>query len=181
MRALQYIINAVTSLYLLLLLLRLVFPYIRADYRNMLVQGIMRLTSPLVIPLRRVLPPVGRIDTATLVVALTIQCSAIAIIVTLYGLPIMAKSLALTTIIKLVVLFIHLFAFAVIIRVVLSWVAPHQINPATQIISSLSEPVLAPFRRLIPTVGGMDISPVFVIIGLMALGILIGDQRPYLV
>jgi YggT family protein len=77
------------------------------------------------------------------------------------------------------VLCIHLFAFAIIIRVVLSWIAPNQVNPASQIIDALSEPVLAPFRRLIPTVGGMDISPVFAIIGLMALGILVGDQSPY--
>jgi YggT family protein len=178
-RAIHYIIDALTSLYLLLLLLRLVFPYIRINYRNMLAQGIMRLTSPLVVPLRRILPPVGRIDTATLLLALVIQCVAVTLIVTLYGKPLEPWAIALTTIIKLVVLFIHLFAFAIIIRVVLSWIAPHQINPATQIIESISGPILAPFRRLIPSVGGMDISPVFVIIGLMALGMLIGDLAPY--
>ncbi len=179
MRAIHYIIDAISSLYLLLLLLRLVFPYIRVNYRNVLAQGIMRLTSPPVIPLRRILPPVGRVDTATLLVALIIQCLAVALIVKLYGMPIEPAWLALTTVIKLVVLFIHLFAFGIVIRVVLSWVAPHQVNPATEILNALSEPVLAPFRRLIPTVGAMDISPVFVIIGLLALGILIGDLAPY--
>jgi YggT family protein len=178
-RALHYIIDALTSLYLLLLLLRLVFPYVRVNYRNMLAQGIMRLTSPLVVPLRRILPPIGRVDTATLLVALAIQCAAVTLIVFLYGWPIIASWVALTTIIKLLVLFAHLFAFAIIIRVVLSWVAPNQVNPATQIVESLSGPVLAPFRRLIPSVGGMDISPVFAIVGLMALGILIGDFAPY--
>ena len=178
-RALHYIIDALTSLYLLLLLLRLVFPYIRVNFRNMLVQGIMRLTSPPVVPLRRILPPIGRIDTATLLVALAIQCAAVTLIVFLYGWPIIASYVALTTILKLVVLFIHLFAFAIIIRVVLSWVAPNQINPATQIIDSLAEPILAPLRRLIPNIGGLDISPVFAIVGLMALGILIGDFAPY--
>lgn len=179
MRALHYIIDALTSLYILLLLLRLVFPYIRVNYRNMLTQGIMRLTSPLVVPLRRVLPPIGRIDTATLLVALLIQCAAVVLIISLYKMPLLPLWLALTTVIKLLVLCIHLFAFAIIIRVVLSWIAPNQANPASQIIDALSEPVLAPFRRLIPTVGGMDISPVFAIIGLMALGILVGDQSPY--
>jgi len=178
-RALHYIIDALTSLYILLLLLRLVFPYIRVNYRNMLTQGIMRLTSPLVVPLRRVLPPIGRVDTATLLVALLIQCAAVTLIVFLYGMPVVPLWLAIATVIKLVVLFIHLFAFAIIIRVVLSWVAPNQVNPASQIIDALSEPVMAPFRRIIPSVGGMDISPIFVIIGLMALGILIGDLSPY--
>jgi YggT family protein len=179
LRALQYIIDALTSLYILLLLLRLVFPFIQVNYRNMVTQGIMRLTSPLVVPLRRILPPIGRIDSATLLVALVIQCAAVALIVSMYGMPIIPLWLAIATLIKLVVLFIHLFAFAIIIRVILSWVAPHQANPASQIIDALSEPVLAPFRRLIPSVGGMDISPIFVIIGLMALGIFIGDLSPY--
>lgn len=179
MRALHYIIDALTSLYILLLLLRLVFPFFRVNFRSPLAQGIMRLTSPPVMPLRRVLPPVGRVDTATLVVALAIQWAAVLLIAVLYGMPVATWAVALTAIIKLVVLFVHLFAFAVIVRVVLSWIAPHQHNPATEIVNSISEPVLRPFRRLIPSVGGMDISPVFAIIGLMALGILIGDMAPY--
>lgn len=179
MRALQYIIEALTSLYLLLLLLRLVFPFIRVNSRNPLTQGIMRLTAVPVVPLRRIIPPVGRVDTATLLVALAIQYAVVLLIVSLYGLPLIPWMLALTTLIKLVVLFIHLFAFAVLIRVILSWIAAQQYNPATEIVDSLSEPVMAPFRRLIPNVGGMDISPVFVIIGLFALGILIGDMAPY--
>lgn len=179
MRALQYIIDALTSLYLLLLLLRLVFPYVRVNFRSPLAQAIMRLTSPPVVPLRRILPPIGRVDTATLLVAIAIQCAAVTLIVFLYGVPLIPLAVALTTIVKLVVLLIHLFAFAVIIRVVLSWISPHQNNPATEIVNSISDPVLAPFRRVIPSIGGMDISPVFVIVGLMALGILIGDLAPY--
>ena len=179
MRAIQYIIDALTSLYILLLLLRLVFPYIRVNFRNALVQGIMRLTSPLVMPLRRVIPPIGRIDTATMIVAFVIQYAAVLLTVFIRGFPIVMWMVTLTVVIKLVVLFIHLFAFAIMIRVILSWVAPHQHNPATVIVESLSEPVLAPFRRVIPSVGGMDISPVFAIIGLFALGIFIGDLSPY--
>jgi YggT family protein len=178
-RALHYIIDALTSMYLLLLLLRLVFPFVRVNFRNMLAQGIMRLTSPPVVPLRRVLPPIGRVDTATLLVALLIQCIAVVVILLIYGVQLAPLAVAVTTLVKLVVLFIHLFAFAIIIRVVLSWVAPHQHNPATEVVESLSNPVLKPFRRLIPTIGGLDISPVFAIVGLMALGILIGDLSPY--
>ncbi|MCH9694641.1 MAG: YggT family protein [Gammaproteobacteria bacterium] len=179
MRALHYIIDALTSLYILLLLLRLVFPYINANFQNQLAQGIMRLTSPLVIPLRRVLPAIGRTDTATLLVAFVIQYAAVLLIVSLYGFPIHMWAVALTALLKLVVLFIHLFAFACLIRIILGWLAPGQYNPATEIIDSLTEPLLAPFRRLIPSVGGLDVSPIFVIIGLFALGIFIGDFRPY--
>lgn len=179
MRALHYIIDALTSLYILLLLLRLVFPFVRVNFRNVLAQGIMRMTTPPVVPLRRIIPPIGRVDTATLVVALAIQSAAVMLIVTLYGMPLVPWAVALATAIKLVVLFIHLFAFAIIIRVILGWVAPQQHNPATEIVGSLSEPVLAPLRRVIPSVGGMDISPIFVIIGLFALGIFIGDFNPY--
>ena len=75
-------------------------------------------------------------------------------------------TIALTAVVKLIMLSVNLFAFAVIIRVILSWVAPGMHNPATAIIATLSEPVLAPVRRIIPPMGGFDVSPILVIIGL---------------
>jgi YggT family protein len=73
---------------------------------------------------------------------------------------------------------IRLFVIAIIIGIVLSWVAPHNINPATMFIRTISEPLLRPFRRLIPPMGGIDISPVFALILLMALSILLAEMRP---
>ena len=179
MRAVHFIIDAITSLYLLVLLLRLVLPFFGANFRNPIAQGIYRITSPLVVPLRRVIPPIGKVDTATVIVAFVIQYAAVLLIVAMYGLAVSMGPLALTALIKLAVLFVQLFAYACVIRVILGWVAPGQYNPATELIHSLTEPVLTPFRRIIPPIGGLDISPVFAIIGLFAVAILVGDFRPY--
>ncbi len=182
-QALHYIIEALASLYILVLLLRIWLPWLRADFRNPLAQGILRLTSPLVVPLRRVIPSFGRLDTATVLVAFAIQYAAVFLILLLYvAFSLMSMpsigAIALTSIVKLIMLSVNLFAFAILIRVILSWVAPGMHNPATAIIATLSEPVLRPLRRVIPPMGGFDLSPMLAIIGLFALNIVIRGYSP---
>ena len=155
--AIVFVINALTSLYLLVLLLRFWLPWLQADFRNPLAQGILRLTSPLVIPVRRIVPPIGRLDTATLLVAFIIQYIAVLLMLLVIGQTAGIAPITLTAIVKLVVLSINLFVYAIFIRIILSWIAPGTYNPATAIIATLTEPVLRPFRRLVPPLGGFDI------------------------
>jgi len=167
--ALVFIVNALTSLYLLVLLLRFWLPWLRADFRNPLAQGILKLTSPVIIPLRRIVPSFGRLDTATVLVAFIVQYLAILLILLILGASASFSAISITTIVKLMLLSLNLFMFAIFVRIILSWISPGQYNPATAIITTLTEPVLRPVRRLIPPLGGFDISPIFVIIGLGAL------------
>jgi len=167
--ALVFIVNALTSLYLLLLLLRFWLPWLRADFRNPLAQGILKLTSPVIVPLRRIVPSFGRLDTATILFAFTVQYLSLLLILFLIGASASFSIIATSAIAKLVLLSLNLFMFAIFIRIILSWISPGQYNPATAIITTLTEPVLRPVRRLIPAMGGFDISPIFVIIGLGAL------------
>jgi YggT family protein len=176
--ALIFIIHAFAQLFLFVLLLRFWLPWFGADFRNPIAQAILKLTSPLVVPLRRIVPPIGRIDTATLLVAFVIQYLAILVILALGGNSEGIAPIALTSILDLAMLSIRLFVIAIIIGIVLSWIAPHNINPATMFIRTISEPLLRPFRRLIPPMGGIDISPVFALILLMALSILLAEMRP---
>ncbi len=176
--ALTFIIHAFAQLFLFVLLLRFWLPWFGADFRNPIAQAILKLTSPLVVPLRRIVPPLGRIDTATLLVAFVIQYLAILLILALGGNSASIAPIALTSVIDLVMLSIRLFVIAIIIGIVLSWIAPHNINPATIFIRTISEPLLRPFRRLIPPMGGIDITPVFALILLMALSILLAEMRP---
>ena len=81
--------------------------------------------------------------------------------------------IAVTAVVKLVVLSINLFVYAIFIRIILSWLSQGAYNPATAIITTLTEPVLRPFRRIIPPLGGLDISPVFAVILLFALTIVV--------
>jgi YggT family protein len=176
--AIVFIVNAVTSLYLLVLLLRFWMPLLGADFRNPLAQGILKLTSPVVIPLRRILPAFGRMDTATVLVAFIIQYVTILILLLIIGQRAGFVPIAITAIVKLVVLSINLFVYAIFIRIILSWLSQGAYNPATAIITTLTEPVLRPFRRIIPPLGGLDISPVFAVILLFAATIVVNGLRP---
>lgn len=176
--AIVFVVNALTSLYLLVLLLRFWLPWLRADFRNPLAQGILRLTSPLVIPLRRIVPPVGRLDTATVLVAFIIQYLTVLLLLLILGRTAGIAPIALTAIVKLVVLSINLFVYAIFIRIILSWLAQGAYNPATAIITTLTEPVLRPFRRIVPPLGGFDISPIFAIILLFAATIVVNGFKP---
>ena len=176
--ALVFIVNALTSLYLLVLLLRFWLPWLRADFRNPLAQGILKLTSPVVIPLRRIIPSFGRLDTATIVVAFVVQYAAILLIILIMGATPIITIIATTALVKLILLSLNLFMFAIFVRIILSWISPGQYNPATAIIETLTEPLLRPVRRIIPAMGGFDISPIFVIIGIGALSRLVMGFNP---
>jgi len=178
--ALTFIISTIAQLFLLIMLLRFWLPWLRADFRNPIAQGILRLTSPLVIPVRRFVPPIGRLDTATVIVAFVLQYLTVLLILTIKGGTATILPIAITAAIELVLLSLRLFTFAIFIHIILSWVAPGTYNPATAFIAMLVEPVLRPFRRIVPTVGGLDISPIFAIIGLQALSIFISTLRPIL-
>ena len=177
--ALIFIISTLAQLFLLVMLLRFWLPWLRADFRNPIAQGILRITSPLVIPVRRIIPPIGRLDTATVVIAFAIQYLTLLIILTLSAVTPTIGPVALTSLIDLVLLSLRLFTFAIFIHIILSWIAPGTHNPATAFISMLVEPVMAPFRRVIRPIGGLDISPIFAIIALQAAAIFLSTLRPF--
>lgn len=176
--AIVFIVNTITSLYLLVLLLRFWLPWLQADFRNPLAQGILRFTSPIIIPVRRIVPSFGRLDTATVLVAFVIQYFTVLLLLLIVGQTAGFAPVAVTAIVKLIVLSINLFVYAIFIRIILSWISQGNYNPATAIIATLTEPVLRPFRRIIPPMGGFDVSPIFAIILLLATTIVVNGFKP---
>ncbi len=177
-QALYFIIKTLTQLYLLVLLLRFWLPMLGADFRNPLAQGILRITSPLVVPVRRFVPSIGRLDTSTILVAYVIQFLTVLLLLTIGGYRVGTVPIMVTTLIELAVLSLNLFFFVILIKIILSWVAPHTHNYATALLTTLAEPILRPFRRIIPSIGGLDISPVFAIILLQAAVIFLQTLKP---
>ncbi|MFQ5547138.1 MAG: YggT family protein [Woeseia sp.] len=177
-QALYFIIKTLAQLYLLVLLLRFWLPMLRADFRNPLAQGILRITSPLVVPVRRLVPSIGRLDTSTILVAYVIQFLTVLVLLTLGGRIVDTVPIMVTTLIELAILSLNLFFFVILIKIILSWVAPHTYNYATALLTTLAEPVLRPFRRIIPPIGGLDISPIFAIILLQAGVIFLQTLKP---
>ena len=177
-QALYFIIKTLAQLYLLLLLLRFWLPVLRADFRNPIAQGILRITSPLVIPVRRIVPPIGRLDTATIMVAYILEFLLVLVLLEIRGLSVDTVPIAITAVLELAILSLNLFFFVILIKVILSWVAPQNYNPMTVLLHTMAEPVLRPFRRIVPAIGGFDISPIFAIVLLKAAEIVLQSYRP---
>ncbi len=176
--AIYFIVRTLTQLLLLLLLLRFWLPWLRADFRNPVAQGILRITSPLVIPIRRLLPSIGRLDTATILLTFVVQFLAIVLLLAILNRMADPFTIALVSIIELAILSLNLFFFVILIRIILSWISPNNFNPVTALLTTISEPILRPFRRLIPPVGGLDISPIFAIVLLQAVVIFLRTLKP---
>ena len=176
--AVVFIVNSLAQLYLFVMLLSLWLPWLGADFLNPIAQAILKLTSPIVVPVRRIVPPLGRLDTATVLVAFIIQYITILLVLLILGQTAGFAPIAITALVNLVLLSLKLFVFAIIIRVILSWFAPAGYNPGIALIQTMTDRILAPFRRIIPPMGGLDISPIFAIILIMALTIVVAGLKP---
>jgi YggT family protein len=176
MNALIFIVNALLQVVLIVFLLRVLLPLARADSRNQLSQSVIRLTNPLVMPLRKILPPMGKVDTASVVALVLVQVVASTTLWLLGAYPLIggAPQFVRLVLISLVVLVIHFYIFALLLFILLSWVAPGTYSPAAALLESLCEPLLRPIRRLIPPLAGIDFSALILIIALQALNIAIG-------
>lgn len=174
MDALIFVIDSVLTFLVYAFLLRVLLPLVRADFRNPLSQAILALTSWLVHPLRRVLPPVGRLDTASVVALLAVQIVATLVLFRLQaGVVPPLVPLVLAALRSLVLSVLLLYTVLIFIYALLSFVAPGARSPATALLASLCEPLLMPLRRMLPIVGGLDFSPLVAIVALQALRLLI--------
>ncbi|RON03615.1 YggT family protein [Pseudomonas brassicacearum] len=159
-----FIIKTLGSLYLLIVLLRFILQLVRANFYNPLCQFIVKATQPLLKPLRRVIPSMFGLDMSSLVLALIVQMLLIAVILALKGFLVDVLLLVPWALIAIFSLFLNILFYAMIISVILSWVAPGSHNPGAELVAQITEPVLAPFRRIVPNLGGLDISPIFAFI-----------------
>jgi YggT family protein len=174
MAALLYLVDTLLSLAQLAFLLRLLLQWARADFRNPLLRAIVQVTNPVLVPLRRLLPAVGRIDTASVVIVVAIALLRISAATLLAGLglpPILPWfELAAVQVARLV---LWCYFFAIFLYALLALIAPGTYSPAQALLGSLCEPVLRPFRRLIPPLANLDLSPLWAGILIQALLILL--------
>jgi len=168
LEAIIYIIQTLGSLYLLVVLLRFILQLVRADFYNPLSQFIVRATQPLLRPLRRFIPGFGGVDLASLVLALLLQLLLMAVVVALIGLNPLAvlPQLLVWSLLGISSLLLKVLFFALIASVILSWVAPGNHNPGALLINQIVEPMLVPLRKILPNLGGLDISPIFAFIAI---------------
>ena len=168
-----FLVQVLFGLYATLVVLRFLLQLTRADFYNPISQFIVKATRPPLNPLRRLIPGVSGIDLASLVLAwLVITIEQLAIL-GLAGAGFQPAAAALLAIPEMISLIINIFLFAILIQVIMSWVNPGGYNPAIGLIHALTGPLLAPVRRRMPDMGGLDLSPMIVMIGLVVLEMLL--------
>jgi len=167
--AVIFIIQTLGSLYLLIVLMRFILQLVRANFYNPLCQFVVKATQPLLKPLRRVIPSLFGLDMSSLVLALLLQILLFVVILMLNGYQAFTVLLLPWGLIGIFSLFLKIIFWSMIISVILSWVAPGSRSPGAELVAQITEPVLAPFRRLIPNLGGLDISPIFAFIAIQLL------------
>lgn len=173
MAALLFIVDTVLTLLVVVFLLRLLMPLVRADFRNPIGQVVLQLTNPLVMTLRRVLPPAGRLDVASIVALLLVQYAKTILLQLLASGSVAAGAVLAWGLRDLATTLLQFYFWALLIYVLLSWIAPRERHPGARLVVALCEPLLAPVRRVLPPLGAFDLSPLVVMIGLQALQILL--------
>ena len=161
------IIEAIFSFALYIVLLRFWMQWVRADFRNEIGQFIISATNPAIIPMRRLIPSIGVIDTATVLLAIAIALFKIYLLVLIAGGSITSYSFFKMLSVSIAAVLdssIYVFLAAIFIGIIASWLNPNSYHPILSIVRSISEPLLAPARRLIPSMGGIDFSPMLVIL-----------------
>ena len=162
-----FLIQVLFGLYLFFLILRFVLQASRADFYNPVCQAIIRITDPVVKPLRTFIPSWRAIDFATLVASLVLQLVMISLITLMLGGPIFHSIFLAWSFVGLLSTLIDIYFFALIIMIIASWIAPYNNHPALMLIYQITEPLCRPARRLIPPMGGLDFSVMIVILALI--------------
>lgn len=168
-----FLIHTIFGLYVLAVMLRLLLQWVKADFYNPVSQFVVKVTAPALRPLRRVIPGYAGIDLAAVFLMVMLKLIEWWLVLYLGGVSPGLGGVLLLAIADLLGLLLNVFLIAILIQVILSWVSPGAYNPVVGLLYRLNEPLLAPARRLLPPISGMDLSPLLVLIGLQLLKLLL--------
>ncbi|MDD5391574.1 MAG: YggT family protein [Thiothrix sp.] len=154
-----FLVGTLFSLYIGAVVIRFLLAWSRANFYNPLSQFLVKITNPLLVPLRRMIPPAGKVDTAAIVLALGLTVIQVLLLVGLMGKPVSLIGIVLYAVFELLRTVIHIYIFALIVQAVMSWVGNSYGNPLADVLNSLTEPLLRPIRRVVPVIGMVDLAP----------------------
>lgn len=160
----NYLIDTLFSLYIGAVVLRFLFQLLDVDYHNPITQFLVKITAPILKPMRKLFPKTGNIDLASLMLALFLTIAKFYIKLSIGGQFANIAGIVVFSIADLLSVILTILLWALIIRVLLSWVNPDPHQPVVRLLIQVTEPIMAPARRLIPAIGGLDLSPIAVFI-----------------
>ena len=178
MNATVFLISTIFNLYLMVVLLRFWLQLSKADFYNPMSQFVVKATHPIIGPMLRVIPSIGAIDVATLVLALIVAMGKYLALSLLLGGNINPIGMIIIGALSVLKEFLTLVFWVLILRAILSWVSQGS-SPVEYVLQQLTEPFLAPIRRILPPMGGLDLSVLVAIIGLKFIELLLADFLPY--
>ncbi len=164
-----FLIKSFSDLYLATFLLRFILQRVRGDFYNPLSQFVVRATNPLVVPARRILPSAGGYDLPTLTVLAVLECLVTWLLLKLVGATVNLETFVLFVFLRLISLTLWLYSISLLVYVILSWVAQASYSPIAMLLGQVVGPILRPVRRVLPPIGGFDLSPLVVLLLIQAL------------
>ena len=170
-----FLLNTLFGLYIYAVLLRFLLQLVRADFYNPVAHFLLVITNPPLKPLRRLIPGLYGIDMASVVLLLVLELVFQSLLAALLNHSLTVVTLLVKSVFGLVSSTLSLYLFSILIVVILSWVNPYP-NPLSQMLRRLTDPLLRPARQRLPTAGGIDFSPMLV----MVVIVLVQMAVPYL-
>jgi YggT family protein len=161
-----FLLDTVFKIYIFLVLLRFLMQWMGADFFNPVAQFVVKITKPLLNPIRKIVAAGGHIDYASLIALFGLQALYGFLKASLGGAQVAYGVLAVWTIAELVNLFLNTLVIMIIVRALLSWINPGTYNPAISLLYNITDPILNFGKKLIPPISGIDLSPMIIIIGL---------------
>ncbi|WP_434926823.1 YggT family protein [Shewanella sp. HL-SH8] len=178
MNAMSFLVSTLFDLYLMVVILRFWLQLVKADFYNPFSQFVVKATQPIVAPMRRVIPSIGSIDTASLLLALIVVILKMLVLTFIAGAGIDIATLLLFSVVSVLKNAGVLLFWMLLIRAVLSWFNQGY-NPIVMIMSQLTDPILAPIRKVIPAIGGLDLSVLVLFIAMNFINILFSQYIPF--
>lgn len=170
--SLSFLIQTLGGLYIMAVLIRFLLQLVRADFYNPISQAIVKATSPLLNPIRKIIPGYGGVDMASLVLALILQIVLLYVLLLIGGFSLATipfPSVLISSLIKLCIEFLNIYMFSLIIIAIASWVAPNSYNPGLMLLLQITEPLTSRIRKVIPPLGGLDFSLMVLVIIIITL------------
>ncbi len=172
-QALEFLVHSLFQLYIIVVLLRFMLQVAKADFYNPISQFIVKATSIPLKPLRKVIPGVAGFDIASIVLALFIYIIMVLIIILIRQVAIDPLVLIAGSVAGIINLVCNIYLATIFISIISSFIPSIQGHPIVILTWQLAEPIMGPFRKIIPPMGGLDFSPIFVLLILQAIQILI--------
>lgn len=170
-----FLVEAIFSLYIGAVVIRLLLGFARANFNNPLSQFLVKVTNPVLVPMRRFIPSIGKIDTSAVVLAYGLTVIKVSLLYLIIRGAIMFPESLIVGVGELIKTIIWVYIIALILQAVISWVGSAQGNPVSPLVHSLTNPIVRPIRKFVPLIGMMDLSPLIAILGLNVLLIIVNN------